>query len=57
MGNIYAVNGGYLEVAEANNMIVLFPQAVSILNNPNGWLVFLLFNLLLYLVIIFLVWF
>lgn len=31
------VNAGYLEVAEANDVIVLFPQAVSTaIANPNG---------------------
>jgi hypothetical protein len=27
---------GYLEVAEANNIVVLFPQAIKTLDNPNG---------------------
>ena len=37
IGDVYVVNAGYLEVAEANEIIVLFPQAVSTaLSNPNG---------------------
>lgn len=37
IGNVYVVNAGYLEVAEANDIIVLFPQAVSTaISNPNG---------------------
>jgi len=38
IGNVYVVNGGYLEVAELNDIIVLFPQAIksTLLGNPQG---------------------
>ncbi len=37
LGDEFVVNAGYLEVAEANNAIVLFPQLKkSLLSNPNG---------------------
>lgn len=37
VGNAYALNAGFIQVAEANNIIVLFPQASSIfLTNPNA---------------------
>lgn len=37
MGNTFALRAGYLEVAEVNNIIVLFPQAIAqILSNPNA---------------------
>ncbi|KAI9552869.1 hypothetical protein GHT06_020753 [Daphnia sinensis] len=37
IGNVYAVHAGYLEVAELNDIIVLFPQAIKTpLSNPQG---------------------
>lgn len=37
VGNAYAANAGFMQVAEVNNIIVLFPQASSIfLTNPNA---------------------
>ncbi|XP_018009944.1 uncharacterized protein LOC108667432 [Hyalella azteca] len=37
MGDTFAKNTEYLQVAELNNIIVIFPQAIStILSNPNG---------------------
>jgi poly(3-hydroxybutyrate) depolymerase len=37
MGNIYTVHAGYLEVAELNDIIVLFPQAIQqTISNPQG---------------------
>ena len=36
VGDVYATRSGYLEVAEANNIVVLFPQAIKTLDNPNG---------------------
>ena len=37
IGNTYVLNAGYLEVAELNDIIVLFPQVVtSALSNPQG---------------------
>jgi hypothetical protein len=37
IGNIYAVHAGYLEVAELNDIIVLFPQAIKqAISNPQG---------------------
>ncbi len=36
MGDKYPLNAGYLETAEANNIIVIFPQIKSSINNPNG---------------------
>ena len=38
IGNTYVVNSGYLEVAELNNIIILFPQVVTsiIPSNPQG---------------------
>lgn len=38
IGNIYATKTGYLEVAELNNIIVLFPQAAAnmLIGNPNA---------------------
>jgi len=34
--NTFALRAGYIEVAEVNNIIVLFPQATSNLSNPNS---------------------
>jgi len=34
--NNFALRAGYIEVAEVNNIIVLFPQAASNLSNPNS---------------------
>jgi hypothetical protein len=37
LGSIWPVHGGYLEWAETNNLIVLFPQARTVLgSNPEG---------------------
>ena len=37
IGDVYVKNAGYLEVAEANAIIVLFPQTISTVgSNPNG---------------------
>ncbi|CAG7684078.1 unnamed protein product [Allacma fusca] len=38
LGDIYATKTGYLEVAEKNNIIVLFPQAAAnmLIGNPNA---------------------
>ncbi|CAH1780438.1 unnamed protein product [Owenia fusiformis] len=38
IGDVYARNAGYNEVAESNNIIVLYPQVRSsvLLGNPNG---------------------
>ena len=37
LNDVFARNTGYLEVAELNNIIVIFPQATStILTNPKG---------------------
>lgn len=36
VGNTFALRAGYLEVAEVNNIIVLFPQVVATLSNPNA---------------------
>jgi len=36
IANTFALQAGYLEVAEVNNIIVLFPQATSMLSNPNA---------------------
>ena len=37
MGNIYTVHAGYLEVAELNDIIVIFPQAIQqTISNPQG---------------------
>jgi len=36
VGDVYVSKSGYLEVAEANNIVVLFPQAIKTLDNPNG---------------------
>jgi hypothetical protein len=37
IGDVFVKNAGYLEVAESNAIIVLFPQAVSTaVSNPNG---------------------
>ncbi|KAF2351537.1 Alpha/Beta hydrolase fold, partial [Trinorchestia longiramus] len=37
IGDAYASNGEYLRVAELNNIVVVFPQAVkTVLSNPNG---------------------
>lgn len=36
VGNTFALRAGYLETAEVNNIIVLFPQVVSNLSNPNS---------------------
>lgn len=37
IGDVFVRNAGYLEVAESNAIIVLFPQAVSTaVSNPNG---------------------
>jgi hypothetical protein len=39
VGDVYATKAGYLEVAEANDIIVLFPQAIATnsggVTNPN----------------------
>ena len=37
VGDIYARNGGYNQVADLNNLIILYPQAKNnLLANPNG---------------------
>jgi hypothetical protein len=37
IGNIFADKTGFNQVADANNIIILYPQATSsILSNPNG---------------------
>ncbi|KAK7074934.1 hypothetical protein SK128_015272 [Halocaridina rubra] len=37
LDDVFARNTGYLQVAEVNNIIVLFPQAIKLLlTNPNG---------------------
>lgn len=36
VGNTFALRAGYLETAEVNNIIVLFPQVISTLANPNA---------------------
>ncbi len=36
MGDEYALNAGYLETAEANNIIVLFPQIKSSISDQYG---------------------
>jgi poly(3-hydroxybutyrate) depolymerase len=38
VGDVYARRAGYLEVAELNNIVVLFPQTIAstLLGNPNG---------------------
>jgi len=38
IGNVYYMHAGYLEWAESNNIVVLFPQAAADFsaNNPNG---------------------
>jgi len=36
VGNTFVLRAGYLEVAEVNNIIILFPQATSNLSNPNA---------------------
>jgi hypothetical protein len=39
VGDVFAVNAGYLEVAELNNIIVVFPQILRSLvfpTNPMG---------------------
>ena len=37
LGDEYARNAGYLEVGEANNIIMVFPQAKnSLIDNPNS---------------------
>lgn len=36
IGDEYARNTGYNEVGELNNIIILYPQAVSAVNNPMG---------------------
>lgn len=38
IGDVYARNAGYLETAELNNIVVLFPQTISqlVTGNPNG---------------------
>ena len=37
VGNIFAMHAGYNAVAEVNNIIVVYPQAVkSLIANPEG---------------------
>jgi len=38
VGDIYATKTGYLQVAEVNDIIVIFPQAAAsiLAGNPNG---------------------
>ncbi|XP_037037869.1 uncharacterized protein LOC119075507 [Bradysia coprophila] len=36
VGNTFALRAGYLETAEVNNIIVLFPQVIANLSNPNA---------------------
>merc|ERR1719422_959522 len=36
VGTAYVTKGGYLEVADANNIVVLFPQMKTSLVNPMG---------------------
>jgi poly(3-hydroxybutyrate) depolymerase len=35
-GTDHIVNSGYLDVAEANNLIIVFPQAISSMENMVG---------------------
>ncbi|XP_056425513.1 uncharacterized protein LOC130367135 [Hyla sarda] len=36
LGDKYARNTGYNQVADLNNFIILYPQAKSNMSNPNG---------------------
>lgn len=36
LGEVYARNTGYNEVAELNNIIIVYPQAIPIKTNPLG---------------------
>ncbi len=36
MSDTFAVHAGYNDVAEANNIIVLYPQAINSTLNPKG---------------------
>lgn len=36
IGETFVLNGGYLPWADANNIVVLFPQAATTLENPEG---------------------
>jgi len=36
VGDAYVRHGGYNEVAEANNIIILYPQVTATLSNPQG---------------------
>jgi hypothetical protein len=36
VGNAYVTKAGYLEAAELNNIILLFPQTVATVANPQG---------------------
>lgn len=36
IGDLFVTKAGYLEVAEFNGIILLFPQTVTVLSNPNG---------------------
>ena len=40
IGNVFADKTGYNQVADANNIIIIYPQATSsVLSNPNGILI------------------
>ncbi|XP_033731830.1 uncharacterized protein LOC117321514 [Pecten maximus] len=36
IGDVYVRHAGYNEVAELNNIIILYPQVISTVSNPNG---------------------
>ena len=36
IGNVFAQNAGYNQVADLNNIIILYPQVKLSLANPNG---------------------
>jgi len=36
IGDEFAMNAGYNEVGELNNIIMLYPQAIATASNPNG---------------------
>ncbi|RXG54472.1 hypothetical protein Avbf_14977 [Armadillidium vulgare] len=37
LGDTYVTKSGYIEVAELNNIILIFPQVIKeLVNNPNG---------------------
>lgn len=36
IGEIYVTKTGYLEVAEKNGIVLIFPQVINSTDNPNG---------------------